>query len=71
MRLSVLALYGEANVLYLMRSQRQNSTRMTLLKHQNTKTALFKYPKNDWVIALVKILVFTVFLDHPLKHKIL
>ena len=26
---------------------------MTVLKHQNTETALYKLPKNHWVIALV------------------
>ena len=43
-----------------------------LLKHQNTKTALYKLPKNHWVLALFEIfgsvrkeLLVTVFLDHP------
>ena len=50
----------------------QNSTHLTLLKHQNTKTALYKLPKNHWVIPLFeglgpvrnKLLV-TVSFDHP------
>ena len=48
----VWALYGEANALYWKSFERQNSTHLTLLKHQNTKTAQYKLPKNHWVIAL-------------------
>ena len=43
-----------------------------LLKHQNTKTALYKLPNNHWVSALFEIsgpvknkLLVTVSLDHP------
>ena len=50
-----LGLYGKANVLYWKGFERQNSTHLTLLKHQNTKTALYKLPKNAWVIALFEI----------------
>ena len=68
--MSVQALYGEANALYWKSSQRQNSTHLTPLKPQNTKTALCKLPKNHWVIALDcfgcvrKKLLVTVSLDH-------
>ena len=51
---------------------------MTLLKHQNTKTALYKLPKSHWFIALFEIigsvrnkLLVTVFLDHPVAYKII
>ena len=50
--LSVQALYGEANALFWKSFKRQNSSHLTLLKHQNTKTALNKLPKNHWVSAL-------------------
>ena len=70
--LSVLALYGAANALYWKSSERQNSTHLTLLKHQNTKTSLYKLSKNHWVIALFKFfgsvrkkLQLTVSLKHP------
>ena len=43
-----------------------------MLKHQNTKTALYKLLKNHWVIALFELsgpvrnkLLVTVSLDHP------
>ena len=52
--------------------KRQNSTHLTLLKHQNTKTSLYKLFKNHWVITLLGIFGFvrrnlqsTVSLDHP------
>ena len=68
----VQALHGEANVIYWKRFERQNSTHLTLLKHQNTKTAQYKLPKNHWVISLFEIsgpvrnkLLVTVSLDHP------
>ena len=48
----VYALYGEANALNWKSFERQNSKHSTLLKHQDTKTALYKLPKNHWVIAL-------------------
>ena len=45
---------------------------LTLLKHQNTKTSLYKLSKNHWVIALFKFfgsvrkkLQLTVSLKHP------
>ena len=66
------ALYGAANALYWKCLKRQNSTYLTLLKHQNTKTSLYKLSKNHWVITLLKNfgsvrrkLQSTVFLDHP------
>ena len=69
-------MYGEANALYWKSFERQNSTHLTLLKHQNTKTALCKLPKNHWVIALFetfgpvrKKLLFTVSLDHPVPKR--
>ena len=70
--MSVWALYGEANVLYRKSFKRQNSTNLTLLKYQNTKTALYELHKNHWVFALFEIfgpvrkrLQSTVFNDHP------
>ena len=73
----VQALYGEANVLYWKSFERRNSTHLTLLKHQNTKTVLYKLPKNHWVIPLFenfgpvrnKLLV-TVSLDNPVTGLI-
>ena len=38
--LSVQAMYCTANALYWKSFESQNSTHLTLLKHQNTKTAL-------------------------------
>ena len=76
--LSVLALYGAANALYWKSSERQNSMHLTLLKHQNTKTSLYKLSKNHWVIALFKKigsvrkrLQSTVSLDHPVLYRLL
>ena len=70
--ISVWALYGEANALYWKSFERQNSTHLTLLKHQNTQTALYKLPRNHWVIAhfenfgpVRNNLLVTVSLDHP------
>ena len=69
---SASAFYGTANALHLKIFVRQNSTHLTVLKHQNTKTSLYKLSKNHWVVALSKIswsvrkeLQFTVDLDHP------
>ena len=66
------ALYGVAKALYWKSSERQISTHLTVLKHQNTKTSLYKLSKNNWVFALFvffgpikEILQFTVFNDHP------
>ena len=53
--MSVQALYDAANVLYWKISERQNSTHLAFLKHQNTKTSLYKLSKNHWVIELFKI----------------
>ena len=68
----VYALYGEANALNWKSFERQNSKHSTLLKHQDTKTALYKLPKSHWVITLFEIfgsirnkLLVTVFSDHP------
>ena len=73
--MSVQALYDAANVLYWKISERQNSTHLAFLKHQNTKTSLYKLSKNHWVIELFKIslsvrrkLQSTVSLDHPVVH---
>ena len=71
--MSVLALYGAANALYWKTPiLRQNSTHLTLLKHKNSKTSLYKLSKNHWVIALFeffgsvrKKLQSTVSSDHP------
>ena len=50
----------------------QDLTHLTLLKHQNTKTFLYKLSKNHWVITLLESfgsdrrnLQSTVSLDHP------
>ena len=71
---SVHAFYGAANALYWKCLKRQNSTYLTLLKHQNTKTSLYKLSKNHWVITLLenfgsvrRKLQSTVFLDHPVS----
>ena len=72
---SVLALYGAANALYWKSSERQSSTHLTVLKHQNTKTSLYKLSENHRVFALFeffgfvrKRLQFTVFNDHPVGN---
>ena len=66
------ALYGVANALYWKSSERHIFTHLTVLKHQNTKTSLYKLSENHWVFALFdffwsfrKILKSTVFYDHP------
>ena len=71
--MSVWALYGEANALYWKTIKRPNSSHLTLL---DTKTALYKLPKNHWVIALFEIfgpvrnkLLLTVFLDHSVDME--
>ena len=53
---SVHAFYGAANALYWKCLKRQNSTYLTLLKHQNTKTSLYKLSKNHWALHFWKIL---------------
>ena len=53
---SVLALYGAANALYWKSSERQSSTHLTVLKHQNIKKSQYKLSKNYWLIALFEIL---------------
>ena len=70
------ALYGAANALYWKCLKRQNSTYLTLLKHQNTKTSLYKLSKNHWVITLLgsfgsvrRELQSTVSLDHPVEVR--
>ena len=74
--LSVQALNGAANALYWNISERLNCIHLTLLKHQNTKTALSKLSKNHWGFAFFKKfgsvrkkLQFTVFLDHPVCSR--
>ena len=66
------AFYGAANARYWKSSERQNSTHLTVLKHQNTKTSLYKLSKNHWVDVLFEIfgsvrkkLQSTVTNDHP------
>ena len=66
------ALYGVAKALYWKSSERQISTHLTVLKHQNTKTSPYKLSKNHRVFALFdffgsvrKRLQSTVFNDHP------
>ena len=73
---SVQVLYGAVNALYWKCLKRQNSTHLTPLKHQNTKTSLYKISKNQWVIMLLEIfgsvrrkLQSTVSLDHPVLHE--
>ena len=70
--LSVQALYGATNASYWKCFKRQNSTHLTPVKHQNTKTSLYKLTKNYWVITLLenfgsvrRNLQSTVSLDHP------
>ena len=52
--MSVQAMYGAGNAQYWNNSERQNSMHLTLLKHQNTKTSLYKLSKDHWVMALLK-----------------
>ena len=60
-------------------SERQISTQLTVLKHQNTKTSLYKLSEDNWAFTLFeffgsvrKRLQFTVYNDHPvLSHIIL
>ena len=73
---SVQALYGATNALYWKCFKRQNSTHLTPVKHQNTKTSLYKLTKNYWVITLFEILgsvrrdlQSTVSLDHPVLQN--
>ena len=72
---SVQALYGAENALYWKCLKRQNSTHLTLLKHQNTITSLYMLSKIHWVITLLGIfesvgrkLQSTVSLDHPVLY---
>ena len=53
--LSVQALFGAAIALYWKIFERQNSMHLAFLKHQSTKTFLYKLSKNHWVIALFEI----------------
>ena len=75
---SVQALYGAANALYWKCFKRQNSTHLKPLKHQNTKTSLYKLSKNNWVVTILggfvsvrRKLQSTVSLDHPVLHILL
>ena len=72
---SVQALCCVANALYWKSSKRQIFTRLTVLKHQNTKTSLYELSKNHWVFALFeifgKILQSTVFNDHPVVGQLI
>ena len=65
-------MYGEANALYWNSFESQNYTHLTLLKHQNTKTALKSSQKIIGFWHFLKIfgpsekkLLVTVLLDHP------
>ena len=69
--------YGVENTLYWTSSERQIFTHLNVLKHQNTKTSLYKLSKKHWVIALFKKigsvrkrLQSTVSLDHPVDNVI-
>ena len=73
---SVQALYGAANALYWKCFKRQNSTHLKPLKHQNTKTSLYKLSKNNWVVTILGVFVSvrrklqsTVSLDHPVTLR--
>ena len=73
--LSVQAIFGAA-CFVLENLERQNSTHLAFFKHQNTKTSLYKLPKNHWIIALFQIfgsvssdLQFTVSLGHPVARR--
>ena len=80
--LSVQALFGAAIALYWKIFERkiferQNSMHLAFLKHQNTKTSLYKLSKNLWVNELFKIslsvgrkLQSTVSLDHPVASAL-
>ena len=70
--LSVMALFGAAIASYWKIFERRNSMHLAFLKHQNTKTSLYKLSENHWVFALFeffgsvrKKLQSTVFNDHP------
>ena len=66
-------MYAVVNALYWKKnSKRQVSIHLTVLKHQNTKTSLYKLSENHWVFALFeffgsvrKKLQSTVFNDYP------
>ena len=66
-------MYGVANALHWKSSERKISTHLTVMRHQNTKTSLYKLTKNHWVCAscifgsVRKRLQFTVFNDHPVS----
>ena len=69
---SAQAFYGTANALHLKIFFRQNSTHLTVLKHQNTKTSLYKLSKNIGLMYFLKFsgpsekkLQSTVINDHP------
>ena len=73
---SVQALNGVATALYRKSSEWQNFAHLTDLKHQNTKTFLYKLSKNHWIFALFEIfwpvrkkVQFTLFHDHPVFNK--
>ena len=73
---SALALYGAANALYWKSSERQSSTHLTVLKHQNIKTSQYKLSKNYWLIALFENFgvfrqkfQYIVSNDHPEKSR--
>ena len=64
--------YGVANALYWKSSERQIFTHLNVLKHQNTKTSLYKLSENHCFFAhfelfgsVRKRLQSTVFNDHP------
>ena len=59
--LSVQALYDAAIALYWKISERQNSTHLAFLKHQNTKTSLYKLSENHWAFVLVRQKKITIY----------
>ena len=69
-------MFVATNALYWKFFKRQNSTHLTLLKHLNTKTSLYKLSKNHRVFTLLGIfgsdrrnLQSTVSLDHPVETE--
>ena len=65
-----------ANTLVWKSSERQNFKHLTILKHQNAKTSLYKLSKNHWVMILLEIfgcvtrnLRSTVSFDHPVVQS--
>ena len=71
-------MFVATNALFWKFFKRQNSTHLTILKHQNTKTPIYKLSKNHRVFTLLGIfgsdrrnLQSTVSLDHPVETETL